>query len=148
MMRVSTKGRYGLRIMMDVALNQEKGPVILRDISRRQGISQKYLWQVINPLKGAGLVSSARGSRGGYILARPPEDITLRDIVTILEGPVSVVACVESPETCERSVSCIARQAWGEIEERLNDALRGITLKDLLQRYKDQEDRGQPSYAI
>ena len=80
-MRVSTKGRYGLRILLDVALNQQRGPVALRDISRRQEISQKYLWQVINPLKAAGLINVTRGARGGYVLARSPDKISLREIV-------------------------------------------------------------------
>jgi Rrf2 family protein len=147
-MKVSTKGRYGLRILLDVALHQEKGAVALRDIARRQGISQKYLWQVINPLKAAGLLNSTRGARGGYVLARLQAEITLQDIVTILEGPVSVVDCVIAPETCERSVNCIAREAWNAIEVKLNAAMREITLKDLVQKYKEQEVRGSQTYVI
>ena len=147
-MRVSTKGRYGLRILLDVALHQAQGPVALSAIARRQAISQKYLWQVINPLKAAGLLRSVRGSRGGYVLAREPERITVRDIVEILEGDVSVVACVADPDTCERSVSCTARGAWAEIEAKLNDAMGSINLKSLLQRHKDEESRRGPSYAI
>jgi Rrf2 family protein len=147
-MKISTKGRYGLRILLDVALHQEEGPVSLRDVSRRQAISQKYLWQVISPLKAAGLLSATRGSRGGYVLARSLEEISIRDIVNILEGPVSVVACVRDPKTCDRSVSCTAREAWVEIENKLNDVMSGITLKDLIQRHKVQEARGGQSYAI
>lgn len=147
-MLVSTKGRYGLRILLDVALNQGAGPVSMRDIARRQAISQKYLWQVINPLKGAGLLNVTRGAHGGYLLARDPEAITLCEVVSVLEGPVSVAACVSAPATCERSVSCTAREAWIEIEEKLNDALRGITLKALLQRHQEQEKRAGPSYVI
>ena len=147
-MKISTKGRYGLRILLDVALHQERGPVTLRDISRRQAISQKYLWQVVNPLKAAGFLRATRGAHGGYALAKEPKQITIRDIVAVLEGPVSVVACVTAPETCERSVACTARTAWAEIETKLNDAMRGITLRDLVQRHKAQESAGGQSYAI
>jgi Rrf2 family protein len=147
-MKVSTKGRYGLRILLDVALHQKQGPVALSDISRRQAISHKYLWQVINPLKAAGLLNSTRGSHGGYVLARPPGEISVRDIVNILEGPVSIVACVADPESCERSVSCTAREAWTEIENKLNEAMRSITLKDLIKRHKEHESRRGPSYDI
>ena len=147
-MRVSTRGRYGLRILMDVALHQDKGPVALRDISERQAISQKYLWQVINPLKSAGLVNSIRGARGGFVLARPPEEISVRDIVAILEGAVSVVACVKSPGTCKRSPSCTAREAWTEIENKLNDAMRGITLKQLVDRERERAGNLPETYMI
>ena len=147
-MRVSTKGRYGLRILLDVALHQAQGPVALRDISRRQGISQKYLWQVINPLKAAGLLNATRGARGGYVLAQLPKDISIRDIANVLEGPVSAVASVSDPENSDRNVSCTAREAWAEIEHKLNDAMRSITLKDLIQRHKDRESRGGLSYVI
>ena len=147
-MRISTKGRYGLRILLDVALHQEQGPVALRDVSRRQAISHKYLWQVINPLKAAGFLHATRGAHGGYVLARKPEQITIRDIVGILEGPVSVVACVTAPGTCARSASCTAREAWTEIENKLNAAMSGITLRDLVQRHKERESLGGPAYVI
>lgn len=147
-MKLSTKGRYGLRILLDIALHQEQGVVTLRDISRRQAISQKYLWQVINPLKAAGLLHATRGTRGGYVLAKPAEKISLRDIVTILEGPVSLVACVTMPDTCDRSDTCVARQAWTEVEEKLRSIMGGITLKDLVQRYGEQENLRSPDYVI
>ena len=147
-MRVSTKGRYGLRILLDVALNQQRGPVALRDISRRQEISQKYLWQVINPLKAAGLINVTRGARGGYVLARSPDKISLREIVGLLEGADTLVECVNAPDTCGRSVACVAREAWAEVQSKLNKAMNGITLKDLLLRHHALESRGGPSYEI
>jgi Rrf2 family protein len=147
-MKVSTKGRYGLRILLDIALHQEQGVVTLRDISRRQAISHKYLWQVINPLKAAGLLHAIRGARGGYTLARPPETISLRDVVNVLEGPISMVACVKTPDSCERSDSCVARQAWSEVEEKLSSTMGGITLKDLVQRHSMQENLRTPDYVI
>lgn len=135
-MKISTKGRYGLRLLLDVALHQSQGPVVLRDIARRQNISPKYLWQMIPPLKTAGLLHATRGPRGGYMLARKPGQITIRDIVSSLEGPISLVDCVATPTTCVRSVSCTAREAWAEIDRKLNAAMAGITLGTLVQRHR------------
>ncbi len=134
--------------MLDIALNQGEGVVTLRDISRRQAISQKYLWQVINPLKAAGILRTVRGVHGGYALARPPEAISIRDLVEVLEGDLTLVTCVAKPETCERSIACTAREAWSEIETQLNAAMRGITLKDLIQRQTDREARSGLNYDI
>ncbi len=90
-MMVSTKGRYGLRVLLDMTLHQEQGPVALSEIARRQALSQKYLWQVINPLKKAGCLRSTRGSQGGHVLSHDPNAITVRDIVEVLEGRVSML---------------------------------------------------------
>lgn len=147
-MKVSTKGRYGLRVLLDVAMNQARGPVILRDISQRQGISEKYLWQVINPLKGAGLVNAARGARGGYTLAKSPSAISVLDVVTIMEGPVNVVDCVEKPSACARSSACVVRGAWSEIEQRLREVMAKITLAELMQKQRDFELDGSANYVI
>ena len=147
-MMVSTKGRYGLRVLLDVALHQEQGPVALSEIARRQALSQKYLWQVINPLKKAGFLRSTRGSQGGYVLAHDPNAITVRDIVEVLEGPVALVACVNDPETCERSVDCTAHEIWSEIEAKVVAAMASVTLRDIVQRHKDRAARGGPSYVI
>ena len=146
-MKVTTKGRYGLRILLDVALNQGQGPVALSDISRRQGISRKYLWQVIHPLKAAGLLHATRGARGGYTLTRSPAVISLWDVVTILEGPVSVTDCVEAPESCPRSSDCLTRTAWAEVDVKLARAFKSITLQSLVR--KHQEGRSDASdYSI
>ena len=138
-MHISTKGRYGLRILLDVALHGKQGPVALRDISRRQQISQKYLWQVINPLKLAGLLRATRGAHGGYVLSKSPTRISIRDIVEILEGPVSVVGCVQAPGTCDRSATCTARDAWVEVEAKIKESMDGITLQYLIDRQAAQE---------
>ena len=146
-MHVSTKGRYGLRILLDVAAHMEEGPVALRDISRRQEISQKYLWQVVNPLKVAGLLRATRGAHGGYTLAKSPARISIRDIVDILEGPISIVACVQSPGSCDRSAACAARGAWAEVESKVNETMDGITLQYLLDQQAKRE-QGEASYEI
>jgi Rrf2 family protein len=147
-MKISTKGRYGLRVLLDIAKYQEHGPVILRDIAKRQDISEKYLWQVINPMKSAGFVTSVRGAKGGYMLARDIEEITLLDIVTILEGPVCVVDCVDDPETCVRSTVCVTRDSWRQVEESIKATMAGITLKKLVKDERERESKTSLSYVI
>jgi len=147
-MRISTKGRYGLRILLDVAMHQKEGPVALRDISRRQDISQKYLWQVINPLKVSGLLRAIRGAHGGYVLAKAAKEITIKDLVDVLEGPVSIVGCIQEPKTCERSESCPARDVWNEVETRLNEVMKRITLQQVIDRQEDITRRASPAYDI
>ena len=147
-MKISTKGRYGLRVLLDIAAHQAKGPVILRDISARQGISEKYLWQVINPLKAAGVVSSTRGAKGGYVLAKAPADITLLEIVSILEGPICVVDCVGTPEKCDRSGACVTRGVWGKIETGIKESMAQITLKELVDQQTEAESGSGLSYVI
>lgn len=138
-MKISTRGRYGLRIMIDLALHADDGLVLLRDIAARQEISEKYLWQIIVPLKSAGLVASVRGSHGGYRLARDPSLITLRDIVCTLEGPLSVVECVQYPEACSRSGACVSRDVWSEVSEKIQDILQSLTLADMVERSKGRD---------
>ena len=147
-MKISTKGRYGLRLLIDVAMHQKKGPVILHDIAGRQGISEKYLWQVVNPLRSAGIVVSVRGAHGGYTLARESSTITLLEVVSALEGPVSLVACIDAPETCARNPVCAARDVWSAIGTRLRDMMAGITLKELVEKQQDLEASRTPNYVI
>ena len=147
-MKISTKGRYGLRILLDIATHQDQGPVNIRDIARRQSISGKYLWQVINPLKGAGLVRSVRGAKGGYMLAREAADISVKDVVSVLEGPVTLVPCVDTPARCKRSDNCVAREAWAEIEGKMVETMVSIRLAELVRRQKELDARVAPSYVI
>jgi Rrf2 family protein len=146
-MHISTKGRYGLRILLDVAVHETQGPVALREIARRQAISQKYLWQVVNPLKVAGLLRVTRGARGGYVLARNPARISVSDIVDILEGPVTLVKCAKSPAVCDRSETCVARDVWRTIEDRINETMKGITLEHLVEQER-RRNQGGDSYEI
>lgn len=131
-MRISTKGRYGLRTLMDIALHQAKGPVTLNDIADRQNISVKYLWQVINPLKTSGLLSATRGAKGGYVLAKRPEDITMLEVVSTLEGPMSIIECIKNEDVCDRLNSCISRTVWLEVNRAVEKTLQGITLAEVL----------------
>lgn len=147
-MKVSTKGRYGLRVLLDIAKHQARGPVTLKDIAARQAISEKYLWQVINPLKSAGLVSSARGAHGGYTLAMEPQSVSVLDVVSVLEGPVVLVDCVDSAADCQRSSDCVAREVWSRIETAMREAMARITLRELVDKQSDYDQGKTGSYVI
>ena len=135
-MKLSTRGRYGVRLMLELALHYGEGPILLKDIAERQGISEKYLWQLINPLKTTGLVNSLRGAHGGYVLGKAPEAISLKAILQILEGPLCLVDCVDNPALCARSLSCISRDIWGEASKNMQQTLEDTTLAAMVERQK------------
>lgn len=139
-MKLSTKGRYGVRLMLDLALHNGEGPVLLKDIARRQGISEKYLWNLINPLKTVGLVHSIRGAHGGYKLAKDPSEISLKDIMKVLEGPLCLVDCVDNPSTCERSPLCITRDVWCEASQNFMKTLEAMTLEKMVERQRGRAE--------
>ncbi|MEI7879611.1 MAG: Rrf2 family transcriptional regulator [bacterium] len=141
-MKISTKGRYGLRILLDLVIHQNKGPVNLGDISQRQGISEKYLWQVINLAKASGLIISTRGPKGGYMVAKPADQITILEIITALEGPIILVDCLDKAESCERNASCVTRDVWAQIEGAMKKAMSNITLQDLVEK-QETKNSGQ-----
>ncbi|MBI5522643.1 MAG: Rrf2 family transcriptional regulator [Desulfarculus sp.] len=144
-MKLSTRGRYGVRAMLELALNNGKGPVPLRDLALRQEISAKYLEQLLIPLKGAGLVKSVRGARGGYQLALEPAKISLYDIVRSLEGPLAPVECVQDANYCERVGGCTVHLVWGEMGRLLVDYLSSMTLADMVARQHEKDRMCQPS---
>ena len=131
-MKLSTKDRYATRLMLDLALHSSEGNVKLGDIAKRQQISEKYLWQVAAPLKMAGLISATPGGNGGYSLVRSPETITVGDIIRAVEGDCSLVDCVGSPDSCERSADCVVRGVWKNITDQLMKAMDSISLKDMM----------------
>lgn len=143
-MKLSTRGRYGVRLMLELALHYGEGPVLLKDIAEHQGISEKYLWQLINPLKTTGLVNSLRGAHGGYVLGRTPEAISLKEILRILEGSLCLVDCVDDPSFCERSPSCITREIWSEASRNMQQTLEETTLATMVakQKEKRQNEKG------
>lgn len=132
-MRLSTKGRYGLRAMLEIALQQAKGPVPIHVIAENQSLSNRYLEQLLIPLKQNGLVKSVRGSQGGYILGREADKITVGDIIRALEGPISPVDCVNelNPDECERAEFCVTRRIWSELRDSINQVLDSYSLEDL-----------------
>ena len=119
---------------MDIARHQSGGAVTLNDIAKRQRISVKYLWQVINPLKKANVLRVTRGAKGGFVLAREPEAITLYEIVSTLEGELSLVDCLGKGMTCDMLESCVARTVWQDVNQAIETALKGFTLADILKR--------------
>lgn len=145
-MKISTKGHYGLRSLIDVAVNQTEGPVTLNDIAKRQSISVKYLWQVINPLKESGFLSVTRGAKGGYMLARPPKEINMLEVLTTLEGPISILKCLTDDKVCNRINSCVARTVWSDVNLAIEKALAGTTLDRVLSHY--EQSAGTPNYTI
>lgn len=147
-MKLSTKGRYSIRFMLDLAAHYGKGPVLLRKVSEREDISEKYLWHLVNPLKAVGLIRATRGAKGGFELTKPPAAITVKDIFEVVEGPVCLVDCINEPATCKRSSFCIARDLWQEASMALADTLAKTTLAMLLQRQKDKQERKALNYDI
>lgn len=131
-MKLSTRSRYGTRMLLDMAQHYNQGPVQLGDIAKRQNISLKYLEQIIIPLKKAHYVESVRGPKGGHMLAKPPEFITVGEIVALLEEGCSLVECSEHAEVCERSPDCPTRLIWREAAQAMFDKLKAISLADLL----------------
>ena len=142
-MRLSTRGRYGLRAMLDMAMDQSDGPITLNSISERQGVSIGYLEQLMVPLKKEGLIRSVRGAQGGYLLARDPEDITVGDIIRALEGPIAPVACVSEdyPEECDRAEGCVTRLVWAKVRDSIVEVLDSLTLYALVEEAKKNSER-------
>ena len=133
-MRLSTQSRYGLRAIFDIAYHSAGLETQVKDISRRQGISQRYLEQIFQKLKRAGIVGSKRGPLGGYFLGKKPEDITLAEVIKVTEGNITPVLCVnpvDSAQPCERSGECVTQIVWNEAGKRLKDYFNSVTVKDL-----------------
>jgi len=131
-MKLSTKSRYGTRLMLDMAQHYDDGPVHLATVAKRQGISVKYLEQIIIPLKKANYIQSVRGPKGGHQLARPPEEITVGEIVAVLEKGTTLTECSDNDGSCERSSTCLTRRLWKEAAQAMFDKLDSITLADVL----------------
>lgn len=131
-MKISTKGRYALRLMIDLALNDGTKPVSLKDVANRQGISDKYLEQIISVLNKAGYVRSIRGAQGGYLLKKEPKEYTVGMILRLTEGSLAPVACIEDNQiVCERQDACVTSVVWKKINDAVNDVVDNITLQDL-----------------
>lgn len=138
-MHLSTRARYGVRAMLDLALHHEEAPVLLRNIAERQGVSLAYLEQLIGPLAAGGLVMTTRGPRGGVSLLKRPREIKVSEIVSRLEGPISLVNCVQHPDTCSRSDFCVTRDLWQEMQQAMAGVLEKMTLEDLVERQKRKQ---------
>jgi Rrf2 family protein len=149
-MKVSTRVRYGVRLMLELALNYGAGQIRLRDIAERQEVSEKYLEHLVAALKAAGLVTGVRGRHGGYVLSRAPSEIPLNEIHAALGGSLAPVECVDDPDVCSRKSLCVARDVWCEVTDAMRKVLESTTLQDLVDRQhaKKLDVHGQIMYYI
>lgn len=137
-MKISTKGRYALRLMLDLAIHSNGTAVPLRDVAERQEISDKYLEQIVTQLSRAGLVRSIRGAGGGYLLTRDPADYTVGEILRVLEGNLAPVSCADGVACCGRSDQCVTLEVWQKIQEAVTGVVDSITLSDLVVRFHEK----------
>jgi len=135
-MKLSTRTRYGIRAMLELAENYDKGHLQLKIIARDQEISVKYLEQLMTILKAAGFVRSVRGLKGGYVLSKPPRQIRVSDCFDCLEGPIITTECVDNKNSCSRSIDCVARSLWAEVHNAVRTVLESTTLQDLVDKTK------------
>jgi len=139
-MRLSTQSRYGVGAIFDIAYHSEGLETQVKEISRRQGISQRYLEQIFQKLKKGGIVASKRGPSGGYFLNKKPEDITVGEVIQITEGGINPVLCVnpeDSSQPCEKSGECVTQIIWNEAGKRLKEYFDSVTIRDLCIKAKE-----------
>jgi len=137
-MKLSTRSRYGVRLMLALGVSESRNPVFLKEIAASEDISEKYLSQIIIPLKAKGLVTTFRGAHGGYLLSRPASEIKLREIIEPLEGDLSLVDCVGNSDICDKSVACVTKDVWDQMSFLLREFLDSVTLEDLVKKYRDR----------
>ena len=140
-MKISTKGRYAVRLMLDIALNDSGEPVRIKDVAKRQEISDKYLEQIISILNKAGFVKSVRGPQGGYLLVRKPEEYTIGMILRLTEGSLAPVSCLEyEVNDCPRQDQCVTLEVWKKIDDAVKGVVDNITLADLIEWQRQKGD--------
>jgi Rrf2 family transcriptional regulator, cysteine metabolism repressor len=147
-MKLSTRGRYGTRALLDLALHHMNEPIALKDIAERQQISLPYLEHLIKPLTSGGIIRSIKGPKGGIMLAKAPGDIKLNDIIQLLEGSTAPVECVDNPRLCKRSDQCVTRDVWEEVNKAMNGVLASITLETLAERQRSKKTSKDSMYYI
>ncbi|HEY5525029.1 MAG TPA: Rrf2 family transcriptional regulator [Clostridium sp.] len=135
-MKLSTKGRYGVKAMVELAIHYGGNPISIKTISTRQNISECYLEQLFAPLRKAKLITSSRGAQGGYVLSKEPKDITVAQLIYILEGPIEIADCIEG-SACDNIDFCATRLLWEKIKNSIDDVMESITLQDIVNDYKD-----------
>ena len=148
-MKLSTRARYGARALAELAAANPDAAVSVKDVAQRQKISPKYLEHIMAALRAAGLVKAVRGMYGGYVLARPSEKITLKDVFEVLEGSLAPVDCVDHPDSCPMEDTCPTRETWVEMKESMARVLQGTTVQDLVDRKRRKSAAsGAPMYHI
>ena len=134
-MRITAKARYGLRILMDIAVNERpERPRTIKEISEAQGIGEKFISRLVVSLRENGMIHSERGRDGGFRLAKAPSDITLLDVIEALQGPISVVDCVGCPRNCDKTKKCVASSIWVDVNSAIRSSLAGITMEKIMAR--------------
>jgi len=146
-MKMSTKGRYGLRVMLELALNYRQGPTLVDAIALNQDLSGKYIHVLVGGLKSAGLIKAVRGPNGGYELTRDPATITALEIIQAMEGDLAPLECVRNASCCTRIDACASRELWCEVASAMAKVLQGYTLADLARRQQNL-DKGNPDFSI
>lgn len=145
-MKISTKGRYGLRVMLDLAVHETFGLVPLKEIAARQELSEKYLEQIMTPLNRANLVRSVRGAQGGYTLGAPASSITVGDVLRVLEGSLAPVDCVaENATACPRFDKCVTTTVWKRLKDAIEEVVDNVSIADLAEEYNQKNP---PDYCI
>jgi len=139
-MKLTTRGRYATRALLDLALHQGEGPSQLKDIAQRQQISLHYLEHLVSPLIAGGILRSIRGAKGGVWLAKPPEEIKLSEVIQLVEGSIAPAECVDDPRICSRSTFCATREVWEEVKKAMDDVLASTTLQDLVERQRKKKE--------
>ena len=134
-MKLSTKGRYGVKAMVELAINYGGAPLSIKTISKRQNISEYYLEQLFSPLRKAKLITSIRGAQGGYVLSREPKDITVAEIMYVLEEPIEIAECIDGV-SCDNLDCCATRLLWAKIKNSIDDVMKSVTLQDIVNDYE------------
>ena len=149
-MKLTAQTRYALRILLDLAANGGNAPRPIKEIAASQGISEKFIARIVVPMRRAGLLASARGVRGGLLLGRFPEKISLLDILEATDGPLAIATCLARPGTCPRQGRCAAECAWRRVNDALADTLRAIPLSEILadERRFAASSSPEPDYCI
>jgi Rrf2 family protein len=147
-MKLSTRGRYGTRALLELALHEGNEPVFLKDIALRQQISLSYLEHIITSLIAGGIIRSTKGPKGGVSLTRAPSDIKLSEVIPLLEGSISPTECIDNPDVCDRADGCVTRDIWSELKKAMDDILESTTLQDLVERQKDKNASLEEMYYI
>lgn len=141
-MKISTKGRYGTRALLELAMQNSDEPMLLRNIAEKQDISLAYLEHVISPLIAGGILRSTKGPKGGISLNRKPSEIRLGEVIRLLEGSVAPADCVDNPDICDRAGACVTRDVWCELKDVMDGVLNKTTIQDMVDR---QKQKGSPS---
>ena len=148
-MKLSTKGKYGVYAMLDLAINYGKEPISIKSISNRTKVTEYYLEQLFSPLRKANLIKSVRGAQGGYTLKRDPSEITIYDIMEVLEGPVELSECIDEDKSCKNSDCCATRLLWKRIKDSMDSILKNTTLADMVEDYNNmQKEKNEKTLKI